>query len=178
MADMTLKIRVEGVESVQTNLDLTKADVRSELSRAVMTAATAAVASAKGDMSGRPYSTGRTAGAIRAYPIEGEGFMTANVGAGPEGFRGKFWERGFKGSQDVKAHLREIKTGRRMQVMKVTKSGKLKGVKTYQTGAAEVKAYHRETDGAARQWLAPAVNSVRDSFRQAVMAIADKKREV
>jgi hypothetical protein len=180
MADPLFKIRVEGVEAVKANLDLTKKSVRTELEAVVSKAAGQAVAQAQANLSGRVLKrhTGQTAGAVRSFPISGEGFVTANVGVGPEGYRGKFWERGFNGAQDVKQHLRAIKTGRKLQVMKVSRKGRVSRVKTYETGAIEVSAYTRKVDGSPRPWLAPAVASVSDSFRNAVLAIADKKREV
>lgn len=183
MADTLLKLQVEGVAQVQANLNLAAKDVRAELDRVVWNAASKAVAQAKANLSGQVLgktqaSTGGTAGAVRAFPISGESFITANVGVGPEGYRGKFWERGFNGAQDVRSHLRAIKSGTRLQVMKLTRKGKFKGVKTYETGAVEVSAYSRNVDGSPRPWLSPAIDAVRDEFRSAVLSIADKKREV
>lgn len=175
-----LNIRVEGIEAVQANLNLTSKQVRAELEQVVAAAAQQAVGAAQMNLSGRVLGrhSGQTAGAVRSYPITGEGFVTANVGVGPEGFRGKFWERGFNGAQEVKAHLRAIKTGTKLQVMKMSRKGKVSRLKTYDTGAINVSSYSRTVDGSARPWLAPAVASVSQTFRQAVLAIADKKREV
>ena len=180
MADTLFKMRVEGVASVKADLDLTKVTIRAEVEKAVWTNASSAVAQAKANLSGGVLKkfSGQTAGAVRAFPLEGQDFMTANVGVGPEGFRGKFWERGFKGSQAMKAHLRSIKTGNRLEVMKVSRKGRVSRLKVFETGAVEVSAYHRNVDGSPRPWLAPAVDSVRSSFYRAIQDIADKKREV
>jgi hypothetical protein len=80
---------------------------------------------------------GHIAGSIFAATFERPNFIGATAGAGPDGYKGRFFEKGYDGEHDVAAHVRN---------------------------GHPVGAYHRNVVNSLRPWLTPALDQNRGSI--------------
>jgi hypothetical protein len=196
-----LEIRVDGAEAVKVSFDMTRVSIRNRIRDAVRTAGSSLHAAALANLA-HHHKTGTLEGSITDVGRETDSAIYWKVGTGPAGFYGRMLEKGVTWNGTVKGYMRAKKYGQRLETVKVgytsvraegprplrvsKKTGKLKpGAfprakvatfkpgKVYETGAADVSSYPRTTKIQPHPWLAPALDSVRASFRSAVQAIAD-----
>jgi len=116
--------------------------------------------------------TGRLYGSIMQDLQRDSAHLWARIGV--TDYIGRFWERGFRGDQHVRSHLRAIKTGSRLEVIKTTRRGTIRRVRVFRTGATVVKEHDRTVDGAARPFLSPAIEQVRADFMSRMQDLAGR----
>jgi hypothetical protein len=196
-----LEIRVDGAEAVKVSFDMTRVAIRNRIRDAVRSAGSQLHAAALSNLA-HHHKTGTLEGSIVDVGRETDSAIYWKVGTGPAGFYGRMLEKGVTWSGTVKGYMRAMKYGSRLETVKVgtksiraegprplrvsKKTGKLKPGyyprgreyvfkpgKVYATGAADVRSYSRTLKIQPHPWLAPALDSVRSSFRSAVKAIAD-----
>jgi hypothetical protein len=171
---ITLDARVTGIEAVEAGFDLAAEQVRWDLKLAVERASDRILQDARANVTGRILDkrTGRLADSLGSIHRETESSVYAKVGT--DWYIGRFWERGFNGDQQVRAHLRAIKNGGRFDLKRITRSGKVRITKSYATGATTVGAHRRRVDGSPRPWLRPALEAAAQGFRREAEQIARK----
>lgn len=167
-----LDAKVYGMEAVQRDFDLADASVRDRLRAAVQESAGRALHIARKNLAGGVLrqKTGRLADSVAMVYRESPTGAYAKIGS--DYYIGRFWELGFDGKMKVRAHFRSVKGRQRFTVSKMTRRGKVRPVRVFETGAVPVKAYERAQDGRPRKWLAPSLEAVRADFRAKAAEIA------
>ena len=164
-----LKTRVIGAEAVKADLENLGQTVVDEIKVAVEETSAQMLNIAHQNVSGGVLKVGKSGKLSSSLGQTLRQTKTAVYGkVGTDWYIGRFWERGFNGQQDVKAHYRSLKHGKPTKIVRKTRSGKLRTVKKFATGVTLVTAYIRLTDGRPRPWLRPALEAVRASFRARV----------
>lgn len=173
---IAISTEVQSAERVVASLDMLDNEVRRGMYRAIERTAADVSAIVRSNLSGVVLNvrTGRLLGSLSTEFRQSQASASARVGVG--WYVGRFWEKGFRGQQEVQAHRRATRLGSRLEVIRQTRSGRTKVVRTYETGAAEVRAYTRSTDGRARPFLSPALAAVRGAFEARVAQAVEAAR--
>lgn len=170
----TITYRVLGVESVKTDLDSLGERVRERLHRAIL----ASAYKLQGAVKSKALSGVKSGGVLNNISgklrrsinvrtvIDQDNVIQASVGTNLS--YGHFWELGFHGEEQVKAHFRKIKAG--------TARKKLDGKRQQVSqGVAYVKAHPREVNEAPRSFLLSTFrdmqSEIRDRIARAILEV-------
>jgi len=121
-------------------------------------------------------SKGQLRGSIRASLYRDARHVYGMVGT--DFYLGRIWNRGFNGAMKVKGHLRVIKRGQRLEVLKLSRRGRVRRSRVYETGATAVKPYQRVQDGRPRPWATAALERYREAFRSDLKQVLEAEVHV
>lgn len=111
--------------------------------------------------------TGRLRRSINLKVVEDGDSIIGSVGTNV--VYGRFWEQGFQGIENIRAHIRKMER-RSTYNVKATKTGKHNQASQ---GIAFVRAHQRKVDQKPRPFLVPELEAMRDEIRQRIMAIPE-----
>lgn len=159
-----VKGKISGLESVVANIEALPESVLRGAMTVVEKYAALIEAEQIANVSGRYLnSKGQLRSSIRASLYRDARHVYAMVGT--EFYLGRIWNRGFNGDMRVKGHLRATGRGKRLEVLKLSRRGRVRRSRVYETGALPVKPYRRVQDGRPRPWATAALEKFREAFR-------------